>query len=122
MTASTIDAAASTITDAGMKECLQETLYAAQFPAPDDGGELRVSYPFEFKASDESSRCGLKTESIVSASFFVAPGLQARGSPLGASPPPGVRKSAIAGSTDPAARPPFSSREARTDERIFRSR
>lgn len=53
VTASTIDAAASTITDAAMKECVQETMYAAQFPAPDDGGELRVSYPFEFKASDD---------------------------------------------------------------------
>lgn len=53
VTASTIDAAASTITDVGMKECVQETMYAAQFPAPDDGGELRVSYPFEFRAVDE---------------------------------------------------------------------
>lgn len=53
VTASTIDAAASTITDSAMKECVQETMYAAQFPAPEDGGELRVSYPFAFKAVDD---------------------------------------------------------------------
>lgn len=50
VTESSIDAAASTITDAPMKECVKETMYAAQFPAPDDGGEMRVTYPFAFRA------------------------------------------------------------------------
>lgn len=43
---STIDSTASTIDDAGLRECVQETMYGARFPAPRDGGELRVTYPF----------------------------------------------------------------------------
>ena len=50
VTDSSIDAAASTITDAAMNECVKETMYAARFPAPDDGGEVRVTYPFTFRA------------------------------------------------------------------------
>lgn len=43
---SKIDGAASTIDDEGLRECVQETMYGARFPAPRDGGELRVTYPF----------------------------------------------------------------------------
>jgi hypothetical protein len=49
---STVDATTSTITDQGMRECLQETMYGAQFPAPLNGGEVHVTYPFSF-ASDQ---------------------------------------------------------------------
>lgn len=45
---SAINDSASTIADAPLRECVQETMYAAQFPAPLDGGEVRVTYPFEF--------------------------------------------------------------------------
>jgi len=38
----------STIADAPLRECVQETMYGAHFPAPLDGGEVRVTYPFEF--------------------------------------------------------------------------
>lgn len=48
VTDSTIDSAASTIADAPMRECVQETLYGAQFPAPRNGGEVHVTYPFVF--------------------------------------------------------------------------
>lgn len=48
VTDSSIDSAASTITDAPMRECVQETLYGAQFPAPGNGGEVHVTYPFIF--------------------------------------------------------------------------
>lgn len=48
VTDSTIDAAKSTIADAQMRECVQETLYGAQFPAPRSGGEVHVTYPFVF--------------------------------------------------------------------------
>lgn len=48
VTDSAIDAAASTITDAPMRECVRETLYGAQFPAPRNGGEVHVTYPFVF--------------------------------------------------------------------------
>lgn len=41
----------STITDAPMRECVQETMYGAQFPAPLDGGEVRVTYPFVFASA-----------------------------------------------------------------------
>lgn len=45
---SAINDAHSTIADAPLRECVQETMYAAHFPAPLDGGEVRVTYPFEF--------------------------------------------------------------------------
>ncbi|HNN94882.1 MAG TPA: sigma-70 family RNA polymerase sigma factor [Pseudomonadota bacterium] len=43
---SSIDTAASTIFDEGLRECIQETMYAARFPAPKEGGEVHVTYPF----------------------------------------------------------------------------
>lgn len=49
---STVDTTTSTITDQGMRECVQETMYGAQFPAPLNGGEVHVTYPFSF-ASDQ---------------------------------------------------------------------
>lgn len=53
VTDSRIDSAASTIHDAAMRECVQETMYGAQFPAPRNGGELQVSYPFDFKSEGD---------------------------------------------------------------------
>jgi RNA polymerase sigma factor (sigma-70 family) len=38
----------STITDPEVRQCIQETMYAAQFPAPEAGGEIIVHYPFQF--------------------------------------------------------------------------
>ena len=52
VTDSSIDTAQSTITDVAMRECVQETMYAAQFNAPSDGGEVHVTYPFEFRAAE----------------------------------------------------------------------
>ncbi len=49
---STINAAQSTIADPGMRECVQETMYAAQFPAPPNDGEVKVSLPFIFRPVD----------------------------------------------------------------------
>lgn len=43
---SSIDTAASTIDDEGLRECIQETMYGARFPAPRQGGEVHVTYPF----------------------------------------------------------------------------
>jgi RNA polymerase sigma-70 factor (ECF subfamily) len=46
----------STISDPGMIECVTETLYAARFPAPHEGGVVNVSYPFTFiMAGDDGS-------------------------------------------------------------------
>jgi len=45
---SAVDAEKSTISDPGMRECVQETMYAAQFRAPAAGGEVEVTYPFVF--------------------------------------------------------------------------
>jgi RNA polymerase sigma factor (sigma-70 family) len=45
---SSVDAEKSTISDPGMRECVQETLYAAQFRPPAAGGEVQVTYPFVF--------------------------------------------------------------------------
>jgi RNA polymerase sigma-70 factor (ECF subfamily) len=44
----------SNIADPEVRECMQETIYAAQFPAPAAGGEVRVEYPFVLKAPDDS--------------------------------------------------------------------
>lgn len=45
---SEVDPANSTITDAGMIECVRETMYAAEFIAPSEAGRVVVHYPFEF--------------------------------------------------------------------------
>lgn len=52
VTDSRINAADSTIADADMRECVQETMYSAKFPAPLDGGEVRVNYPFVFNTGE----------------------------------------------------------------------
>jgi hypothetical protein len=44
----------STIADPELRECIQENIYAAQFPPPPAGGEMHVEYPFVLKAADES--------------------------------------------------------------------
>jgi hypothetical protein len=36
----------STIANKDLRECIQESMYAAQFPPPKEGGEVRVEYPF----------------------------------------------------------------------------
>lgn len=45
---SKIEKEGSTIADEGMRECVQETMYGAKFPAPPGGGEVHVTYPFTF--------------------------------------------------------------------------
>lgn len=45
---SEVDVQASSITDAGMIECVRETMYGAEFIAPPEGGRVVVHYPFEF--------------------------------------------------------------------------
>jgi RNA polymerase sigma-70 factor (ECF subfamily) len=52
---SRIKDADSTIADAEMRECVQETMYAAQFVAPKSGGEVQVTYPFVFKTVDDEN-------------------------------------------------------------------
>ena len=47
-----INGAQSDILDHEMSECVQETMYAAQFKAPANGGEVEVSYPFVFRQDD----------------------------------------------------------------------
>jgi RNA polymerase sigma-70 factor (ECF subfamily) len=51
---SSIDDENTSIADAEMRQCVQETMYAAQFRAPDGGGEVRVSYPFAFQPDDQA--------------------------------------------------------------------
>jgi RNA polymerase sigma-70 factor (ECF subfamily) len=50
---SKVDAEKSTVSDPDMRECVQETMYGAQFPAPQNGGSIEVTYPFVFKSSAE---------------------------------------------------------------------
>lgn len=49
---SAINDAGSTLTDADLRECVRETMYAARFPAPTSGGEVHVSYPFAFSPTE----------------------------------------------------------------------
>jgi hypothetical protein len=49
---SKIDAENSTIADAEMRQCVQETMYAARFVPPKDSGEVQVTYPFVFLPSN----------------------------------------------------------------------
>jgi hypothetical protein len=53
VTTSTIADEGSTISDPGMRECVQETLYGARFPAPAGGGEVKVHYPFAFSTAPD---------------------------------------------------------------------
>jgi RNA polymerase sigma factor (sigma-70 family) len=50
---SAVDTEKSTLTDPGMQECVQETMYAAQFRPPVAGGEVQVTYPFVFAAGPQ---------------------------------------------------------------------
>ena len=50
---STVDPDNSDIADSDLRECVQETMYGARFPAPKDGGEVKVTYPFIFKTVDD---------------------------------------------------------------------
>lgn len=43
-----IDAEQSTIGDADMRECMRESMYTLELPAPDAGGHVFVTYPFVF--------------------------------------------------------------------------
>jgi hypothetical protein len=45
--------AKSTIADAELRECIQETMYAAKFPPPEEGGEVHIQYPFVLKAAED---------------------------------------------------------------------
>jgi hypothetical protein len=42
----------TTVADAGLRECVQETMYAARFPPPRENGEVVIDYPFVFAAGD----------------------------------------------------------------------
>jgi RNA polymerase sigma factor (sigma-70 family) len=46
---STVDAKASTLEDATIRECIQETMYALKLDAPANGGTVKVRYPFAFR-------------------------------------------------------------------------
>ena len=48
---SEIDDVASTIKDPEFRQCVQESMFAANFKAPANGGTVEVRYPFEFNTS-----------------------------------------------------------------------
>lgn len=50
---SAIDAAGSTLTDAAVRECVQETMFAIEIEPPAGGGVVKVRYPFEFRSDPE---------------------------------------------------------------------
>jgi RNA polymerase sigma factor (sigma-70 family) len=52
---SSIVADKSTLADAQVRECVQETMYALQIDPPSGGGKVKVVYPFAF-SNDEPSR------------------------------------------------------------------
>ena len=38
--------------DPATRECIQETIYAARFPPPEDNGDVRVQFAFAFGPAD----------------------------------------------------------------------
>jgi hypothetical protein len=53
---SSIEEAKSTISDPSLRECIANTMYAAQFPAPEGGGEMIVNYPFVLEPGDDDEK------------------------------------------------------------------
>lgn len=50
---STIDPETSTLLDADTHECVRESMYALELPAPTAGGVVNVTYPFTFSTGDD---------------------------------------------------------------------
>jgi hypothetical protein len=50
VTESAIDPTSS-LHEAGLAECVRETMYALELPAPTTGGRVRVKYPFVFRSA-----------------------------------------------------------------------
>jgi hypothetical protein len=48
----------STIDDAGLRECVRETMYALELPAPPEGGSVVVHYPFLFSSGADDAAGG----------------------------------------------------------------
>ncbi len=46
---SAIEEESSDILDAGLAECVQETMFALEIEPPTNGGIVRVTYPFTFR-------------------------------------------------------------------------
>ena len=46
---SSIDADSSTLGDATVRECIEQTMYAIKIDPPADGGTVKVRYPFTFR-------------------------------------------------------------------------
>jgi hypothetical protein len=49
---SSIDADKSTISNAAVRECIQETMYGLEIAAPAGGGKVEVNYPFVFRPAE----------------------------------------------------------------------
>jgi RNA polymerase sigma factor (sigma-70 family) len=49
---SSIDADRSTLANAAVRECIQETMYGLEIMAPKGGGKVEVVYPFEFRRNE----------------------------------------------------------------------
>lgn len=44
----------STLSHPSLDECVRETMYTLQLPAPDGSGSVQVRYPFHFSSADEN--------------------------------------------------------------------
>ncbi len=56
VTESKLDPERSTITSPGLKECVRETMYALELPAPEGGGTVEVNMPFIFHRKDSKKQ------------------------------------------------------------------
>lgn len=52
---SAVDAKATTLGDAAVRECIQETMYALKIDPPTNGGTVTVRYPFKFSPRPEEA-------------------------------------------------------------------
>ena len=73
--------AKSTITDEDVRECIQETMYAAKFPPPPKGGEIHVEYPFVLAPPGSTDR-PLTAEQLQRLESVLKSGMLPDGTPL----------------------------------------
>ncbi|HEY4242826.1 MAG TPA: sigma-70 family RNA polymerase sigma factor [Kofleriaceae bacterium] len=55
---SKVDATESSLTDPGLRECIEQTMYSLDISAPTHGGTVKVHYPFSFSPGDDGSGSG----------------------------------------------------------------
>ena len=59
---SAVDPARSTVTSAGLTECVTQTMYALELKAPQEGGKVKVSMPYIFRSKGSKAAKAAKAK------------------------------------------------------------